>query len=402
MSLHQELDAITVAELRERGSRKWTDPGATPLGAWVAEEDFGTAPAVTEAMADVARRGLYGYLPDWLACRMRTSFAGFASRRYGWELDPEQIQPAPDVMAVLEYACNHLLSPGTGVLVPTPAYMPFLDTPRRLGRDVVEVPHVRDRDGRLSLDLEAMDQAMAEGRIGLVVLCNPHNPTGRVLTRAELEALDAMMATHPDVRVFCDEIHAPVVLPGARHLPYASFSPAAARRSITATSTSKAFGLPGLKCAQAILTNPDDLAGWGAEGERLLRMAATPGVAAAIAAYDDGEAWLTDLLDYLAGERDLLLGLVAEHLPGVRIEYPEGSYIAWLDCSELQLGEAPAAFFLREAGVAVSDGAACGAGSEHHVRLVFATPRPVLTAMLQAMGAAVARHASTQRSARRH
>ena len=386
MSVQSSYDAITVDELRSRGSRKWSEPGQDCLGAWVAEEDFGTAPAVHAALEDVAARGLYGYLPDWLAADLRAAFTDFLHRRYAWDVPTERVAVAPDVLAGLEHLLRRI-DPSAAVLVPTPAYMPFLDTPRRLGRRVIQVPHTRGADGRDELDLEAMDAVMRTEHVGLVILCNPHNPTGRVLTREELQAFDRLMEAHPDVWVFSDEIHAPVVLAGASHLPYASLSPAAAARTLTATSTSKAFGLPGLKCAQLVLPaghteDPDEL-------ERLLRLAATPGVAAAIAAYTDGDTWLQDFLDYLACTSELLVQLVAEHLPGAELRAPEGTYVAWLDCSGLDLPEDPAAFFLREAGVALSAGGACGEGYEQHVRLVYATPRPVLRSMITAMGAAV-------------
>lgn len=387
--LHQAWDAIDEAELRRRHSLKWSDvPEA--MGAFIAEADFGTAPAVDAAMRDVIDRAGYGYLPQWLLADLREAFTDFARERYGQSIAPERVQIIPDVLAGLEHAITYLTRPGSPVVVPTPAYMPFLEIPVRLGREIIEVPMLHD-DAGWRLDPVGIDAALEAGA-GLVILCNPHNPTGHVASRAELEELTAVVEKHEGVRVFVDEIHAPVVLGPARHLSYATLSPAAARQAVTATSTSKAFALPGLKCAQLILSNDDDLAGWAQDGVRAGKLASTVGAAANVAAYREGGAWLASLLGYLESLRTELDALVEQHLPCLGYDSPEGTYIAWLDCSSLDLNESPAAFFLREAGVAVSDGAACGAGFAAHVRLVFATPRPVLRSMIERMGEAVRRH----------
>lgn len=386
MTLMDQINATDVETLRQRGSLKWANE-PEHLGAFIAEMDFGTAPAVDAALHDAIDRCGYGYLPDHLTRQLRGAFADFAQERSGWELAPEAIEPTPDVLSALEFTLRFLTRPGSAVVVPTPAYMPFLEIPKELGRTIIQVPHVRV-NGRLELDLDGIDAALQRDG-GLLILCNPHNPTGRVYTRAELSAVEALVALHDGVRVFCDEIHAPVVLSGAQHLPYASLSPETARQAITATSTSKAFGLPGLKCAQMILSNKQDREQWALHGERTHKLTSTVGVCATIAAYREGGEWLDEVLQYLDAERDVLCELVSTHLPGVTMDRPEATYIGWLDCSALKLGESPAAFFRREAGVALSDGVPCGAGFEHHVRLVYATPLPILKQMLERMGRAL-------------
>lgn len=387
MTLMDQINATNIETLRRRGSLKWANE-PQHLGAFIAEMDFGTAPAVEAALHDAIERCGYGYLPEHLTGQMRRAFADFAQERYGWELAPESIEPLPDVLSALEFALRFLTRPGSAVVVPTPAYMPFLQIPTEMGRPIIQVPHVRV-NGRYELDLDGLDAALAQNG-GLLVLCNPHNPSGRVYSRAELEAVEALVARHEGVRVFCDEIHAPVVLAGTQHVPFAALSPVAARQAITATSTSKAFGLPGLKCAQLVLSNEEDRAQWAAHGERTYKLTSTVGVCANTAAYREGGAWLDEVLEYLDTERDLLVSLVAKHLPGVTMDRPEATYIGWLDCSALNLGEPPAAFFRREAGVALSDGAPCGQGYENHVRLVYATPEPILIQMLERMGQALA------------
>jgi cysteine-S-conjugate beta-lyase len=175
------------------------------------------------------------------------------------------------------------------------------------------------------------------------------------------------------------------------HRPYASLSPATARHTVTATSASKAWNLPGLKAAQLILSNDDDVAHWARVGFMFAHGASTPGVVANTAAYDDGAAWLDGVLAYLDGNRRLLGELLADRLPGVRWTPPEGTYLAWLDCRDLGLPMSAGDFFLERAGVAMVDGPACGGPGAGHVRLNFATPRPVLTAIVDRMAEALRR-----------
>jgi cystathionine beta-lyase len=191
-------------------------------------------------------------------------------------------------------------------------------------------------------------------------------------------------------RVFSDEIHAPLVYPGAVHRPYASLSPETGRHTVTATSTSKAWNVPGLKAAQLILTDPADVEHWARVGFLYGHGASTPGLLAARAAYDDGQDWLDDVLAYLDGNRRLLVDLLEERLPQVRCTPPEGTYLAWLDCRQLGLEGSAGAFFLERAGVALVDGPECGAPGAGHVRLNFATPRPVLTTIVDRLAGAVA------------
>jgi cysteine-S-conjugate beta-lyase len=219
---------------------------------------------------------------------------------------------------------------------------------------------------------------------------NPHNPLGRVFTAEEQLAL-ADVVEDAGARVFSDEIHAPLGHPGAVHRPYASLSPATARHTLTATSASKAWNLPGLKAAQLILTNAEDAAHWERVGALYTHGASTPGVLANTTAYDAGETWLDGVLAYLEGNRLLLGELLADRLPGVRWTPPEGTYLAWLDCRELGLPTSAGEFFLERAGVAMVDGPECGAPGAGHVRLNFATSRPLLTAIVDRMADAVRR-----------
>jgi cystathionine beta-lyase len=244
-----------------------------------------------------------------------------------------------------------------------------------------------ERDGRWTYDLDGIARAFQAGA-GLLVHVNPHNPLGRVFTAEEQLAL-ADVVERAGVRVFADEIHAPLVHPGAVHRPYASLSPATARHTVTATSASKAWNLPGLKAAQFLLSAARDAEHWDHVGLLYSHGASTPGVLANTVAYDEGGSWLDDVLGYLDGNRRLLADLLADRLPGVRYTPPEGTYLAWLDCRELDLPASAGDFFLERAGVALVDGPECGAPGVGHVRLNFATPRPLLTAIVDRMAAAV-------------
>lgn len=387
MSNALELDQISVERLREIGSVKWSlFPGK--IGAFVAEMDFGNAPAIKAALHRAVDDGLTGYLPGALSTAMSEACSRWQRDRYGWEVPAERIRPLPDVLAGLEATILHFTKPGSKVVLPTPAYMPFLSIPPALGREIVEVPMVYE-DGRYSYDLDGIDRAFASGG-DLLILCNPYNPVGRVFSRDELEGISDVVARH-DGRVFSDEIHAPLVYAPLEHVPYASISEAAASHTITATSASKAWNLPGLKTAQLILSNDRDAEKWSKVGVMTEHGASNLGVIANTVAYDDSREWLAETLAYLDGNRTLLGELLAEHIPGMRYSAPEGTYIAWLDARGLGIGGAPADFFRENAGVALTDGATCGTAGEGFLRFIFATSRPIIEQSVRQMADALSR-----------
>ncbi|MBX9471965.1 MalY/PatB family protein [Microcella sp.] len=373
-ALFAEWDALTVEQLHARGSMKWSYFPKT-IGAWVAESDLGTAPAVTQALHAAIDAGTMGYLPRPVGAELGRATSEWMLDRFDWRVPPSRVHAVGDVIAGLDAAIVHYSRPGSAVIVPTPAYMPFLTVPGMHGRAVIEVPLAVDGQ-REVLDLEAIDRELAAGA-GLVVLCNPLNPGGRVFTRAELVSLSDVVEAH-GARVFADEVHAPIVFGDARHVPYASVSDAAAAHSITTTSASKAWNLPGTKAAQLITTNDADEQIWQALGPMAGHGASTLGVIANTAAYRDGRDWLDATVAYYDANRRLLGELLTERLPEVGYRMPEGSYIAWLDVSRLGLGDDPATTIRERAGLAVTDGRACGAAGAGHVRLILATPRPIV------------------------
>jgi cysteine-S-conjugate beta-lyase len=378
---------VTLERLREIGGLKWSkEPGR--IGAFVAEMDFGTAPPIVAAMHDAIDTGLLGYLPEHLEDRMADAWCGWAKDRYGWDVPSGRVRPLGDVMAGLQAAVSYFSAPGAPVILPTPAYMPFLLAPVEMGREVIQVPMTSDGD-RAVYDLDALQAAYDAGG-NLLVLCNPHNPIGRVLEPVEMHAV-ADVVERNGGRVFSDEIHAPLVYDGGRHVPYASLSPTTAAHTVTAVSASKAWNLPGTKCAQLVLSNDADAATWAEVGRTLEHGASNLGVVANIAAYERGGAWLDEVLAYLDGNRRLLADLLTDAIPEIRYATPEGTYLAWLDCRELDLGDHPADFFRERAGVALTDGPLCGEVGAGFARYTFATPRPIMERTVAQMADALRR-----------
>lgn len=376
-SFTTRMDAVTVDELRAGGGSKWSRyPDA--IGAWIAEMDFGIAEPITEALLRYVRSGQFGYTTFAERSEIARAFTEFADRRYGWTVSPETVRPTPDVLSVLGAMIDHFSRPGSKIVLPTPAYMPFLTLPALHDREVIQVPMLREAD-RWRFDLDALAAAFDDGG-HILVLCNPVNPLGQVLTREEmLEVADVVEAK--DGLVFSDEIHAPIVYPGNTHLPYATLDERTAAHTITATSGSKGFNLPGLKCAQAILTNPDHLTLWKRRCVMVEEGASRPGLAAGIAAYDEGEPWLDMVLGYLDRNRQALTELTAEHLPEAGYVEPQGTYLALLHLPSL--GEDPSAVLRSEAGLLLTPGPALGDAGRGYVRINFATPLPILTDIVE-------------------
>jgi cystathionine beta-lyase len=366
-----EIVDLQDDELRARGGIKWTMPPADVLPAWVAESDVAPAPAITARLRALVDRGDFGYPPIDLDTGVPEAFCRFAADRWSWSLDPSRVVLTGDVMAGVLMALTTVCDKAP-VVVPTPAYPPFLDVVPLAGLPLVTIP-VRAGD-RAELDLDRIGQALAEGA-RTVLLCNPHNPWGRAFRREELEGLRDVVTRH-GARVISDEIHAPLVLPGATHVPYATLD-GVADHVTTVLSASKAWNLPGLKCAQLVAGNDADLAAL----RRLPIVAnhglATPGIAATLAAYGEGVPWLDAWVQRLGANRDRFAALVRDRLPGVSMRPLEATYLAWLDVRDLGLGgpgqPVPSEVALERGRVMVNDGRTFGPGGEGHVRVNLAT-----------------------------
>lgn len=378
-----------LAVLRRRTSAKWSSTDADVLPLPVAEMDFALAPPVANAlraMVDASDTG-YAYAEPVLG----DAVAAFAGRRWGWDVDPAQVSPAADV-AVGAVELLRVLCPGRArVVVNPPVYPPFYLWVRDVGADVLEVPLQHRDDGGWRLDLDALEQAFRQ-RPAAYVLCNPHNPVGRVHDADELAEVARLAAAH-GVVVIADEVHAPLVLPGgARHTPFLTV-PGGADVGIALVSASKAFNLAGLKCAAVVTAGPDMAAVARRVPDDHRWRVGQPGLLATLAAFRDGDAWLDRLLATLAARRDQLASLLTKRMPAVRWHPPAATYLAWLDCRdldprEIRSGEEPQRLFLERGRVALEAGAHFGTGGAGWVRLNYATSEQILDEAVTRMAAA--------------
>lgn len=367
---------VPLAELRTRRSVKWTlhPPDVLPLP--VAELDVRLAEPIAAVLAAAVARSDTGYAGD--TAGLRDAFRGFAQRRWGWALDGAAVRSCADVAAGATEVLRALVAPGEPVVIMPPVYPPFFAWLPAVGARTVEVPLA---DGRL--DLTGIERELAAG-CRAVLLCSPHNPTGTVHTRAELAAL-AALAVRYDATVISDEIHAPLAATG--FVPYLAVGPDAKASGLALHSASKAWNLAGLKCALVVATGERPRAVLDALPEAMEYGAGLFGMLAAEAAYRDGSDWLDALLTALASNVELLGALLASQLPQVRWTPPAASYLAWLDCSALGLGDDPAAVMLERGRVALGNGPEFGGPG--FVRLNLGCSPEVLTEAVRRMALAV-------------
>jgi cystathionine beta-lyase len=395
------LEQVTLGDLRRRSSVKWRAHPEDVLPLWVAEMDVHLAEPVAQALTDAIGRGDTGY-PSGNG--YAEALSSFAARRWGWTgLDPDTTALAPDVMLGIVEVLRLVSAPGDAVVVSAPVYPPFFAFVEHDQRHIVQA--ALDDGGRIDQEslAAAFVTARAGGRGAAYLMSNPHNPTGTVHTRAELEQIAALARRH-GVRVISDEIHSPLVLAGSSFTPYLSV--AGAEDAFALVSASKAWNLAGLKAA-VIVAGPAAAADLRRLPEEVGHGPSHLGIIAHTAALNEGGPWLDALIAGLGDNRELLATLIAEHLPGVGFRAPEGTYLAWLDCRGLGLHDSvgdgtpgivtelagPARFFLDEARVALSSGHVFGAGGAGHVRLNFATSSSILTEAVLRMARALERRA---------
>jgi len=376
------FDFDRVIDRRASDSNKWRKfpPDVLPL--WVADMDFASPPAVVAALQARVAHGFFGYLTE--APELPAVVAERVTKRYGWRVSPEAVVLIPGVNVANNFAASALAAPGEGILLQTPAYPPILRAAGNLARVRVEHVLTRQATGRYVVDVDAFAAAITP-RTRAFMLCNPHNPVGRVYGRPELEAM-ARVCLERDLFIVADEIHCDLLLDGRTHVPMASLSPEVEARTITFMAPSKTFNLPGLKCAVAIVPNAKLRERLTTTMGDLMSKPNVLGHTAAVAAYREGDEWLEALLRYLAGNRDVVADYVASKLPGVTMSPVEGTYLAWLDCRGARVaGHDPCAFFLARARVALNDGKLFGPGGDGFVRLNFGCPRSLLIEGLERM-----------------
>lgn len=380
---------LDIADLRRRDGEKWAPAGKETISSWVADMDFPVADVIKEAVLE-RMQGDLGY-PVWFDERgggpLGEVFAERMRRRHGHAPDPTHVRLFTDINQSLLAVLTAATDPGDGVLLHTPACPPFVDVIARIGRRPLTVPAHEAGHGWEFPLAPMKDMAGAPGRTRVLFVVNPHNPTGRVLRRTELEEL-AAFALERDLLVISDEVHGDLVHAPHRHIPFASISPEVAARTVTLTSGSKAFNLAGARCAVAHIGPRAIREAVDAQQGLLHGQVSVLAVEALKAAWTAGDAWLDEVRDVLAHNRDQLM----DRLPrGVRCHLPEATYLAWLDCGELGLGPDPMPFFRDEAGVLLFSGPSFGPQGEGFVRLNFGTSPHILREMLDRMATAALR-----------
>jgi cystathionine beta-lyase len=375
------FDALDLERVRARPGAKW-HRHAPALAAWVADMDFDPCPAVTTALQRRLDLGAFGY-PDWSSWHGGTDtqdvFVARALRRWGWSIPPDETWESSDVIQAVQTFLYLTTEPGDGIVLHTPCYPPLRHAIDSMGRRIIEVPAVWADTG-VEFDHGDLADRLAHDPARMLLLCHPHNPTGHVFTTDELHTL-ADIADRHDLLIVSDEIHADLTFAAHTHVPMGKV---AAHRAISIHSASKAFNLAGLRYAishigpawvrERLATLPDHMLG----------AINVMGADAAAAAWSDGDDWLTAVMQHLDHNRHLLADLLDTHLPGVRYRPPEATYLAWLDCRALDLGDEPAAEFLRR-GVALSPGFDFGAAGAGCVRLNMATSSAILERIVTTM-----------------
>ncbi len=381
-----------VINRRASESYKWREYPDDVRPLFVADMDFRSPEPVARALRAYIDDGVFGY-PRGLhrsdKAQVHELIALVVDRmahRYNWRIVPDDVVPIPGVVPGLNISCHSLGTTSNdadgAVLVHTPVYPPILAAPGNAGLRRIESPLRCETDGSYSIDWDSFRSGVAQNT-RLFILCNPHNPVGRVFTRHELERM-AELCLSANVTICADEIHSDLLFEGHRHIPIATLDPQIARQTITLIAPSKTFNLAGLQCAFAIIPDSELRNRFRAAGEGLVPWVNAMGLIGAEAAYREGQPWLDELLPYLQANRDFLCDFVNRELKGIQITKPEGTYLAWLDCRELELDD-PYHFFLTRARVALNDGRMFGTGGTGFVRLNFGCTRSVLEEALSRM-----------------
>jgi cystathionine beta-lyase len=376
---------LGAEQLLARGGGKWRRYPPDVIPAFVADMDFKVAPAVQQAIKQFIDTQDYGYGQMTDAIPLFEAFAAWMSRRHHWSPDAALTHANTDVVQGLVATMVAFSSPGDGVIAQTPVYPPFLMLIAGTGRRLVENPLVDDGK-RFVVDLEGLERAA--GQATMILLCNPHNPTGRVFERSELEGIATIAAAH-NLTIVADEIHADLLYPGATHIPMETI-PAATERTVTLTSATKGFNIAGLRAAIAHFGSPGLKERFDSRlPERILGGPNRFGVAATIAAWSHAEDWLKEVMVYLGRNRNRVAEWATDANLGHHI--PQATYLAWLDCRRLDLqnGATPQQHFLEHAKVALSEGADFGPPGQGHVRLNFATSAEILEEILNRLGGAL-------------
>jgi cystathionine beta-lyase len=380
-------DFDRIIERRKTESNKWHKYPPDVLPLWVADMDFASPEPVIRALRERVEHGVFGYgveQPEFHQV-MHDRFL----KRSGWTVEAEAMVLMNGVTPGFNTACRAFAGPGDGVLMMLPVYPPILRLPDNVGMSRDGASLVRGADGRYTIDFDAFERAITP-RTRMFLLCNPHNPVGRVFTREELLRMAEICLRH-DLIICADEVHGDLIYHGYRHVPIASLDPEIEARTITLLAPSKTFNLAGLKSSLAVVPNRALREKFIAARADMVQAGNILGYTAMLAAYRDGQPWLDELLRYLESNRDFLVKYVRSNFPKIEMGVPEGTYLAWLDCRKAGVpGHDPFTFFLEAGRVAFNDGKTFGRGGEGFVRLNFGCPRALLEQGLERMTTALA------------
>lgn len=371
-----KYDFDKTIDRRATNSYKWDSAPEGVLPMWVADMDFRTAPAIIDALQKRVAHGIFGYtrVPDAYYDAVTSWF----SRRHGWDIDREWIIYTSGVVPAVSAVIKALTVPGDKVIVQTPVYNCFFSSIRNNGCEIVSNPLRRTAD-TYEMDFDALERCAADPRAKVMLLCNPHNPAGRVWTPDELTRLGNICLRN-GVTVVADEIHCELVYQGFKYTPFASLSDAFLHRLVTCVSPSKAFNIAGLQIAN-IVAFDNDLRSRIDKAININEVCdVNPfGVAATIAAYNEGEEWLNQLVDYLHGNYEAMAEFCRRELPEFPITRLEGTYLVWMDCSSLGMpSDALEHALLDDARLWLNAGTMYGAEGEGYMRWNIACPRSVM------------------------
>jgi cysteine-S-conjugate beta-lyase len=378
---------LSADALRARRGVKWHLHPDDVLPAWVADMDFKVAEPVQAALQRLVDQGDYAYPYRPGEDSIVAAFVERMQDRFGWTVDPDLVQPVTECVQCMYGVSMAFSEPGDGIVLQTPVYPPFHSAVNNTNRRLIE-NRLRDDGTRFVLDVENLRQ-VADARTRVLMVCNPHNPTGRVFTREELMAL-GNLAVERDLVILCDEIHADLIYQGATHIPMATLSPEIAARTVTITSATKGFNIAGLRAAVMHFGSAELRARYRERiPDYLMGQIGITGTDATVAAWRYAQPWLDEVMVTLKSNRDYVAQFVKEEMPGVHHYTPESTYLAWLDCRALDLPDSPYKFFLNEAKVGLNDGGMFGPTGEICVRLNFATSEEVLSQVLRRMATTV-------------
>jgi len=385
------FDFDHVPDRRATNSWKWTSYAEDVLPMWVADMDFPAPRPILDALHIAVEHGVFGY--EFPSKTLRKTVAARMHKLYNWEVDERAVFATSGVVSAFDAAANTLCQPGDGYLIQPPVYNPFIEIQKKYGFIRQEAPLTKvAQNGILhyAVDWDGFAKAFNTGgsKTRMFLLCSPHNPTGKIFTRAELTRM-AELCLQNDAVIVSDEIHSELLLGDSTFTPLAALSPEIAQKTITLIAPSKTFNTAGLFCGFAIIPDPQLRKRFRQTTERMSQHVSSLGLIAAQAAFSGAcDDWMMELRAYLTANRDVVTDYVTENFPRIRTTSPAATYLSWFDCTGLQL-ESPQKFFLERAKVALNDGVVFGTGGDKFVRFNFGAPRALVIEALEHMKAAL-------------